>query len=451
MTGHTDRERVYRRWSVLCLVLIGIGCAVGIAVPAGLGWDFANFYDAGRRIIVGEAADLYNPRHPIAGEPPQGSTGFFGAPLSALFYVPLAWFNAPTALVLFKIENVLAYAITFYVLFSFSLTFVSGGPVERSRFAARFALFCLLFQPFWTIFRVGGQTTPTALMLLAFGLVLHVRGRFWGSSILVVLATLIKPALAPALLLLGAVSGVAFAWRLAATLAATGVLSLVLIGWPAHEAFLDLMRRSSGFAYTWNFNSSIHTPLVSLRQYAGPAASAAVLLALSIASWMLKGAVIAGTLWLLFRGRREPWPAPARRHFHFIVAVLFFLLWSPTVWEHYLSLLILPLGYVLAAHAHFGRGALAIVGAILVTSIAQNLILVDWVRAHVAFDSLPALVAAAIVKAAPLLLTIVLLIRHRDEFFRSYAAPVWKSSDDARPSGNGGATRSLGVERWPRG
>jgi hypothetical protein len=427
VTGHTDRERVYRRWSVLCLVLMAIGCAVGIAVPAGLGWDFANFYDAGRRVAAGLSAELYDPKSPIAGQPPQGSTGFFGAPLSAVFYVPLAWFDPPTALVLFKIQNVVAYAVTFFVLFRFSVVFVAGGPLERARFAARFALFCLLFQPFWTIFRVGGQTTPTALMLLAFGLVLHTRGRFWGSTVMVVLATLIKPALAPALLLLAAVSGLAFAWRLAVTLALTGLLSLVLTGWPAHAAFLDLMRRSSGLAYTWNFNSSIYTLLVSLRQYAGPAASAEVRLALSMASWMLKGVVIVGTFWLLYRGRREIRPAPARRHFHFVLAIVFFLLWSPTVWEHYLSLLVVPLTYVIAAHAYFSKRALAIVAAILLTSVAQNLILIDWVRAHVAFDSLPALLAAAIVKSAPLLLTMVLLTRHRDELFRSYAAPAWKS------------------------
>ena len=408
---------------------------MGIAVPAGLGWDFANFYDAGRRVAAGHAADLYDPKSPIAGQPPQGSTGFFGAPLSAVFYVPLAWFDPPTALVLFKIQNVVAYAVTFFVLFRFSLVFVSGGPLERSRFAARFALFCLLFQPFWTVFRVGGQTTPTALVLLAFGLVLHTRGRFWGSSIVVVLATLIKPALAPALLLLAAVSGVAFAWRLAATLAVTGVLSLALTGWPAHAAFLDLMRRSSGFAYPWNFNSSIHTVLVSLRQYAGPAAPAEVRQALSIASWMVKGVVIIGTLWLLHRGRRETWPAPARRHFYFVLAIVFFLLWSPTVWEHYLSLLVVPLTYVIAAHAYFSRRALAIVAAILVTSVAQNLILINWVREHVEFDSLPVLVAAAIVKSAPLLLTMVLLTRHRDELFRSYFAPAWTSFGAAGPSG----------------
>src|SRR5688572_27622302 len=100
VTGAQDREQFYGHRSAICLVLMAIGCAVGIIVPAGIGWDFANFYDAGRRVASGQAADLYNPDNLIAGQPPQGSTGFFGAPLSALFYVPLAWFDAGTALVL---------------------------------------------------------------------------------------------------------------------------------------------------------------------------------------------------------------------------------------------------------------------------------------------------------------------------------------------------------------
>jgi hypothetical protein len=429
VTGPRDRERIYRRWFALSLILIGIGCAVGIAVPAGLGWDFANFYDAGRRVASGQAADLYSPRRLIASQPPQGSTGFFGAPLSALFYVPLAGFDARTALVLFKIQNVLAYAVTFAVVFNFCRAFVSGGRLAQSRFAAQFAFFCLLFQPFWTIFRVGGQTTPTVLMLLAIGLVLHTRRRFWGSAVTVVAAAVIKPSLVPALLLLAGVSGVAFAWRLGATLVATGLLSLILVGWPAHAAFLDLMQRSSGLTYAWYFNSSIYVVLESLRQYAGPAAPAGV--ALSTAIWILRGAVFVGILWLVHRARREPWPASAHRHVQFTLAVVFFLLWSPTVWEHYLSLLFLPLMYVVAARAHFSRRALAIVAAILITSIAQNLILINWAREHIAFDSAPALVAAAIVKSAPLLLTMVLLGRHWREFFESYAAPAWKSLESA--------------------
>jgi hypothetical protein len=428
VTGAQDREQFYRRWSAICLVLMAIGCAVGVIVPAGIGWDFANFYDAGRRVAAGQVADLYNPRSPIAGQPPQGSTGFFGAPLSALFYVPLAGFDAGTALVLFKVQNVAAFAVTFVVLFRFCRRFVSGGSLEQSRFAAQFAFFCLIFQPFWTVFRVGGQTTPTVLMLLAIGLVLHTRGRFWGSSATIVLAALIKPALAPALLLLAAISGLAFAWRLGTTLAASGLLSLALVGWPAHAAFLDLMQRSAGRTYAWYFNSSVYILLDSLRQYAGADTPAGLQGSLSIAIWALRGAVAVGTLWLVYRSWREPWPASARRHFNFTLTILFFLLWSPIVWEHYLALLFLPLMYVVAAQTHFSREALGIVAAILFTSIAQNLILINWIREHVAFDSVLALAAAAIVKSAPLLLTVVLVARHWRQWFGSYTAAAWRST-----------------------
>ena len=424
---------------------MGIGCAVGVAVPAGLGWDFANFYDAGRRVAAGQVEDLYNPRSLIAGQPPQGLTGFFGAPLSALFYVPLAGFDPRAALVLFKIQNVLAFAVTFIVLFRFSRAFVPGGRVEQLRFAALFVSLCLLFQPFWTIFRVGGQTTPTVLMLLAIGLTQHTQGRFWGSAIVVVIASLIKPALGPALLVLGAVSGWPFLWRLVATLAAAGCLSLALVGWPAHAAFLDLMQRSAGRAYAWYFNSSVYIVLDSMRQYGGPATPAPVRLMLSIAIWTLRIAVVAGMLGLVYRSRRERWPAAARRHFAFTLAIVFFLLWSPIVWEHYLSLLFVPLIYVIAAQAHFSRQALAIVAAIFVTSIAQNLILINWVRAHIAIESLPAILAAALVKSAPLLLTIVLLARHWRELFQSYAAPAWtRVGPDGQSAG--GTSRGLEVE-----
>ncbi len=432
VTGAQDREQFYRRWSAICLVLMALGCAVGVIVPAGIGWDFANFYDAGRRVAAGQVADLYNPRSLIAGQPPQGSTGFFGAPLSALFYVPLAGFDAGTALLLFKIQNVAAFAVTFVVLFRFCRPFVSGGSLEQSRFAAQFAFFCLIFQPFWTVFRVGGQTTPTVLMLLAIGLVLHTRGRFWGSSTTIVLAALIKPALAPALVLLAALSGFAFAWRLGTTLAALGLLSLAVVGWPAHAAFLDLMQRSAGRTYAWYFNSSVYIVLDSLRQAAGADAPAGLKMALSIATWTLRGAVVAGILWLVHGSRGQPWPAAARRHFHFTLTILFFLLWSPIVWEHYLALLFPPLMYVVAARAHFRREAVVIVTAILFSSIAQNLILINWAREHIAFESLPAILAAALVKSAPLLLTIALLARHWRELFQSYAAPAWRSLDAAQ-------------------
>ena len=39
-----------RRLTAAAVLLIAIGNVVGIVVPAGVGWDFANFYDTGRRV-----------------------------------------------------------------------------------------------------------------------------------------------------------------------------------------------------------------------------------------------------------------------------------------------------------------------------------------------------------------------------------------------------------------
>ena len=417
--GQSQASQTWTRVFTALVVLIAAGCLAGIVVPAGLGWDFANFYDAGRRVASGQIGDLYNPLSPINGMAPQGRTGFFGAPLSALFYLPLAPFSAETALILFKIQNVCAFAATFALLLAFYRPLVGSDEVAQRRFMALFALLFLIFQPFWTVFRVGGQTTPTVLLLLSAGLVTHTRGRFWGSAICVVLAALVKPALAPAVLVLAAVAGFAFLWRLGVVLAISGALSLVLMGWPVHAAFLELMSKSSQLTYAWYFNSSIYILFNTIQAYAGSGSDwARILAGLTFA---LKALVVATALVLTYRSRRQDWPEAARRHFDFTLATLFFLLWSPTVWEHYLSLLFPFLIFILATREHFSRQAVAIVGLIFLLSIGQNLILINWVRYSFAIDSLPELVVITFIKSGPLLLTVWFLWRHAGELLRSHA------------------------------
>jgi len=423
MKSGPDRSEVYQRWTRVFVVLIAAACVIGIVVPAGLGWDFANFYDAGRRVAAGQIADLYHPLSLINGQPPQGRTGFFGAPVSAIFYLPLVPFTPETALILFKIENVLASAATFGILLAFYTRFAPDDRVAQSRFAATFAFLFLIYQPFWTVFRVGGQTTATVLLLLVVGLVAHTKGRFWGSALCVVLAALIKPALAPAVLLLACVSGFAFFWRITALMGASGVLSILLLGWPVHASFLDLMNRSSGMTYAWHFNSSIYILIDSLRLHAGTEAGL---------TYAAKATVVATILWLMWRNHREPRSVAARRHVDFLLAIVFFLLWSPTIWEHYLSLLFPLLIYIVAAKAHFRRSALAIVTLIFALSIGQNLIVINWLRYGFPFDTVPALVGITLFKSGPLLLTILLLWWHGGDLLRSHTAQAWGTSTPPR-------------------
>ena len=406
-----------RRWTAGFIVAIVIGCVIGIIVPAGLGWDFANFYDAGRRVVGGQASDLYSPQSAIAGQPPQGSTGFFGTPLSAFFYVPLAFFSAKTALILFKIENVLAFAAVFILLLNYYRRFITGTPLEQSRFTAIYAFLFLIFQPFWTIFRVGGQTTPTMLLILSLGLIAHTSGRFWSSALSVVLAALIKPSFAPAVVFIALISEWAFTWRMAVLWVAAAGLSLVTLGWPVHVSFVNQMLESLGWEYSWYYNSSIYVWLDILR---------ARMPLVIILTYALKTMGVLTLVWFAWQSRRAGWSPAARRHLCFLLMMVFYLVFSPTVYEHYLSLLFPFLIFIVASASSFTRQALRLVALIFAFSIAQNLILVNWVRYGFEIDSLPELLFVALIKGAPLLLTMVLMWRHRDEVLRSHTGPAWE-------------------------
>jgi hypothetical protein len=429
--SHRDAGRLttttYRRLTRLFIFLMLAGCLAGIIVPAGLGWDFANFYDAGRRIAAGQSEDLFDAARLIDGAAPQGTMYFWGTPISAFLYVPLSWFPAETALVLFKIQNVLAFAAAFGVLFAFCQAFLPDSRSARSEFAAVFAFLCLIYQPFWTVFRVGGQTTPTVFLLLALGIVLHTHARFWGSALCVVVATLIKPAVAPALLFLLCVSGLSFLRKTVVILSVVGLTSLALLGWPVHLAFLTFVRGGVQSTYPWYYNSSLYILVDNLRTAVGSQADAGVYrLLLAGLTYGVKATVLATVVFLTVKSRAQGWSDAARRHFDFVMAILFFLLWSLTVWEHYLAVLFIPLVYVVAAREYFSRRALVIVGSIFVLSLGQNLILTDLLRSRLTFDSLVALLGIALFKSGPLLLTLVFLLRHHAELFRSYAAPAWE-------------------------
>jgi hypothetical protein len=430
MAARPDRSRTWRLVLWLSIVLMLLGSITGIMVPAGTGWDFANFYDAGHRVAAGQTLDLYDPSLPIAGAPPQGAMRFWGTPISAFFYAPLSWFPAGTALVLFKIENVLALAASFALLFVFYRRFVAESADARIRFAATFAFLCLIYQPFWTIFRVGGQTTPTVLLLVTVAMICHTRRLDWGSAICVVLAAMIKPALAPALACLVCLSGIPFAIKTIVTLAAAGIASLVLMGWPIHAAFLDLMRRGVQFTFPWYYNSSLFVLVEALQTAIGGGTPESAGASGIILSLVLKAVVLGTVVFLVMQSRGRPWLPAARRHYAVVVSLLFFLWWSPTLWEHYLAILFIPLAYVVASADRFSRSALALVAAIFVLSLAQNLILIDWLRRHVSFDSPLALVAIGLLKTGPLLLMLVFVWRHHRELVASYEAPGWALADD---------------------
>ncbi len=426
VTGIENNIGKYQRLTVLFATLLLAGCIVGIIVPAGLGWDFANFYDTGRRAAAGQIRDLYNPDTLIGGEKPQGSLGFWGSPLSAWFYVPLSYLPPRTALVVFKIENTLAYFAALLLLYLNDRKFAGDTPTARWRFAAIFAFLSLIYQPFWTVYRVGGQTTPTVFLLFTLALLSYTSMRFFLAIVFLVLAILIKPTFATALLFLIAVSGYRFVYYTAIVLLVTGLTSVWTLGWDIHLQFLSVLSQGAKASFPWFYNSSLYVPIENVRFLDSAGHSSGWLGAVFTGLMFGIKAVVLFTFGLItVKGRSQPWSDEAKRHFHFLMAVCFCLMMSQTVWEHYLAALFLFLAYVVAAQRYFSRPAMLMIGAVFLLAIGQNLIFINLLRTVHSFDSLPELVLVGLFKSGPLLLTFTFLWKHYDELFRSYAAEQW--------------------------
>ncbi len=381
--------------AVLLMLSVAV---VGTALPMGIGWDFANFYDGGRKVLAGQIGDLYDPTVSIDAAAPQGALSFYGTPISAFFFAPMAAFEPETAMALFKIENTLAYAAAFALLAAFCRRFLPPGEAVWLRFLAAFAVLLAVYQPLWTVYRVGGQTTPTVLLLLVVAVAAHADARFFVSALAVMLAVLIKPALALAYLFLLAVSPRRYRTWALVQLAAVGLLSLATMGVEIHFAFLDKMREA-GRIFDWTYNSSLYVVFGEAGEH--PPLAAAV--------WALK-AVAAGSVVFLYRRWSVRLPRDdSKGALQVFAAIVFTLVLANTVWEHYLAYLLPLWAYGLARADTFTATAKRLFLTIVALCLFQNIVVIDALRAVFSFDSRGATFAAAMVKAAPLYLLLVLL------------------------------------------
>src|SRR5512133_801409 len=153
-------ERTSNRISLVAAIVLAAGILAGIVVPAGSGWDFANFYDAGRKVLAGQIGDLYNPHVRIAGKAPEGRLPYYGAPITAALFGAIAWMRPLGAMVVFKVAGTTAILIGLWALYRRDLPIAIKTGIGIEHYRAAFLVAAVLFQPFWTIYRVGGQTTP---------------------------------------------------------------------------------------------------------------------------------------------------------------------------------------------------------------------------------------------------------------------------------------------------
>jgi Glycosyltransferase family 87 len=426
-----------RRVALAALAAMLAGFAVAVAVPAGSGWDFANFYDAGRRAAGGHIAELYRPEAPIGGEAPQGRLAYWGLPVTAWFFAPLAAFPPGVALVLFKLQNVAAYLAAFALLLALGRRFAAGRPWRGRpwRYPAVFALLCLVYQPFWSAFRVGGQTTPTVLLLVAVALAAHLNGGAVVAGVAWALVVAVKPALVFGLALLALLSGWRFRLAAGGTLAGLGLLSLATAPWATHLEFLAKMREGAGRFFPWVWNSALSLPVAEAESWwQAHGASPPPEVLFTAATLALQATVIAAVAAVVVAARRRDLPVAARRHLHHLLAILFFLLFSRTVWEHYLALLFVVLAHLVAVAGRLAPGARATVAAIFVACLGQNVTWTTLLRPHLALDGLGMTLAVALAKCLPLVLTLFFLLHYRGEWLASYHHPPWEDLGAADPA-----------------
>lgn len=412
----------YRRLAIALTGAIAVAAGVAIAVPAGFGWDFANFYDAGHKVLSWQIADLYDPSTLVGGGAPQGAMAFWGTPLSALLYAPMALLEPKAALVAFKIQGTIACFLALWLLYRWNREFADQTESGQWRFAATFALLVLVFQPFWSVYRVGGQTTPVLFLLATLAMLAHLRNRPWLASGCLVLAVAIKPAFAvalAALMILGGWPTIVASTVLGAGLALT---SIAVMGWPIHLKFLDVMRTGLGASYPWQYNSSLYVIADNLEDAAAGASLQmidAVVIGLKLIVLVLFG-------WLAWRSRDERLQPVARRHVGFLLALTFFLCITQTVWEHYLAVLFPLLVYVVASARHFSRGATMVIVSVFALCLVQNITFTRLLSDRLGELTPVALVVLGLIKSAPLFLTVVFLIRYREEFLKSHLTETWR-------------------------
>lgn len=415
------------RHRLLLRLLLGailVGALAALVVPAGLGWDFANFYDTGRRVAAGQLQDIYNPTSLIAGVDPQGKMAFWGAPISAWFYVPLSFLPPSVALFTFKLIAVLATAAALVLLYRLTRRWVEDSPGRQVRYALVFATLVLIFQPFWTIYRVGGQTTPLVLLLLVLGMTSYVKENYLATAIWMVLAVLIKPAFIIVPGFLALVSGRRYLVNLVAVGAVVGLASIALLGWPIHREFLEILRRGSDKPSPWPFNSSLYIIADAFRPIADSIPIRRT------GGWfpdlmriLLKLLVVASVVMVMVQSYRHSFSEIRRRLFNFLMAISFTLLISQVVWEHYLAVLFVPLIFLVASWPRLDRAARRHLAAIFALCILQNLILVSYFRGHVPIHSNLALLGVSLLKAGPLVAFLAFIWFRRELLFRILSEP----------------------------
>lgn len=227
----TAGRRAVLRLAVGGLVAFHLVAGVGPGV-GGVGTDFANYYVPARAVLEGRAIDGFYDRRTFEAELTRAGMTEPGSfiphpPANALMLVPFAWLPATATKAVWVIVLAAFWAAAYLAL----RRVVEPGPLVLA------LVFLVPTASLDNAFRYG-QPYPMLLAFAAFALAAWVKGRPFLAGVLLAPLFLLKPYGVPLLAGLvwrrqvravaGAVAGVALG----------GALSVAVLGWPVHEAYL---------------------------------------------------------------------------------------------------------------------------------------------------------------------------------------------------------------------
>ncbi len=411
-------------WAAIGLILLG--CLAGLFVERGMELDFANYYDAGHKARVGQFDDLFDPFAQIEEAAPLSHMSFTSAPLTSLLYVPMSMFPPSVALIMFKLQSALFIGLGLAMLYQYLRRFVADRQAARDQFFTIFWGGALLFQPFWTVFVVGGQVTPLVFAALVLALVHQTRGASVLPAACWVLAVAIKPVLAPGLLFLLIVSTGRFRLSVFAITAALAALSISIFGIDLHFVLVERILEESRILNPAHFNSNMFAWIEPLVLSPGDYATSPTMpVGLKLLTSGVRLVTIGGLIWLWMRHLRTGLRSAARQHFAIILALVFPLILTPVAWAHYLALLFIPLMSVFAFAHYYPARAKAVAGLAIITALMQNLILWWGVQRLTGLDDKLEMVLAATAKSLPMLLCVVIMFVWVRNYRETGHDPAW--------------------------
>lgn len=406
-------------WIMVALIVLLL--IYGISNHRNLKYDFANFYDAGQKAKHSEFSALYDPDALIADKPPFGNMTFFSAPITSYLYVPLAALEPKPAATLFKLAGAIAQSIALALLYLATRPLAGSDSGERRVFTALFCATVLFFQPLYTWMFVGGQTTPFVFLLLVLAWRELLRERMVVAAFCMAAVVVIKPAFAPAAVVLFCTMTNRF--RVAA-LVAGGLfilLSLALLGWDVHKAFLENLLHEGSLGNGGWRNSNPFSWIFTLFSYAANHDFAGL-----IAARVCQLSAASALVWLLFSQLHAGLAGPAARHTAFATAVVTTLTLSPTVWSHYLSALLIPLAALIALRRYLPSSAQVLIIALVFLSIFQNFLIKSKLERDFGFNEYPTVLFASLIVSLPALLMIACMIAFRRHIQRALDDDAWQ-------------------------